>query len=105
MLQNYGFDYKGAKLVAGYCVVKRKIKKKDGTETYINTLQQGSPCSPIISNLVLNLILDEPIKAWIDGVELEDAARKQLINVADAIRTSLTVIKHGRNLTLLVAMY
>ncbi len=24
----------------------------------------------------------KPIKAWIDGVELEDAAREQLLNVA-----------------------
>lgn len=61
MLQHYGFTHKGAKLVAGYCVVQRKIKD----DVFVNTLQQGSKCSPIISNLVLNLILDEPLLEWL----------------------------------------
>lgn len=61
MLQYYGFTHRGAKLVAGYCVVERTVNGH-----IINTLQQGSACSPIISNLVLNLMIDEPLKAWLN---------------------------------------
>lgn len=65
MLQHYGFTHRGAKLVAGYCVVKRTLHKKNKGDIIVNTLQQGSQCSPIISNLVLNWVLDEPLKAWL----------------------------------------
>lgn len=50
----------GAKLVARYCVVRRKV---DGR--WIHTLQQGSPCSPLLSNLVGYALFDRDILAWV----------------------------------------
>lgn len=48
-----GFQPAGAKLLSRYCVVNRK------------SLQQGSPCSPMISNLVGYHMFDKQIKAWV----------------------------------------
>lgn len=55
-LVDCGIDKSGAKLLARYCTV-RKSKRL--------TLQQGSPASPVLSNIVGHFLLDVPIKNWI----------------------------------------
>ena len=51
-----GMGEAGAKLVARYCIVKNKKK---------STLQQGSPVSPVLSNIVGHFYFDKPIKEWL----------------------------------------
>ncbi len=46
----------GARLVARYGLVKRRGRE---------SLQQGSPASPVLSNLVGHYLMDKPIKAWL----------------------------------------
>lgn len=64
-MKKMGFSHKGAKLVARLSTVCRKIQKADGTDTTIHTLQQGSPVSPIISNLIGYWFIDRYIHEWI----------------------------------------
>ena len=61
-LQNLGFTHMGAKLVARYCVVERRVSSNKS----INTLQQGSPTSPVISNIVGYYFMDLPIMTWLE---------------------------------------
>lgn len=60
-LKTFGFSHRGAKLIARYCVVRREIKGKT-----ISTLQQGSPASPILSNLVGYRMFDEALMVWLN---------------------------------------
>jgi hypothetical protein len=59
-LTDFGMTERGAKLVTRYCVVKRSVDNKQ-----ISTLQQGSPCSPVLSNLVGAKYIDAPVLAWL----------------------------------------
>ena len=52
--EHCGMNTAGAKLLARYCVVNRK------------SLQQGSPCSPMLSNLVGYYMFDKQIKQYIE---------------------------------------
>lgn len=65
-LVDCGFSPQGARLIARYCVVKRGS---------MQTLQQGCPASPALSNLVGYKYMDVPIKAWLkenlNGVDHE----------------------------------
>jgi len=63
-LKTYGFSDLGAKLVSSYCVVHRTVTTKNGTYK-LETLQQGSPASPVISNIVGYEFIDKPIEKWI----------------------------------------
>ena len=58
-LMELGLSSLGAKLVGRYCVV-RKDRNKDRA-----TLQQGSPASPVLSNIVGHFVFDGPIEAWL----------------------------------------
>lgn len=51
-----GFQTLGARLVGRYCVVKKGNR---------STLQQGSPVSPAISNIVGHFYFDTPIQQWL----------------------------------------
>lgn len=53
-----GMQSRGARLVAGYCIVS-------DAERGFSCLQQGSACSPALANLVGNLYFDVPILAWL----------------------------------------
>lgn len=55
-LVDCGFSQQGARLIARYCVVKRRG---------VQTLQQGCPASPALSNLVGYKYMDVPIQAWL----------------------------------------
>lgn len=55
-LRGCGFRTLGARLVGRYCVVRREGRC---------TLQQGSPVSPAISNIVGHFYFDTPIRAWL----------------------------------------
>lgn len=56
-LMMLGFSEAGAKLIGRYCIVER--------EENIHSLQQGSPASSVISNLVGYYYIDEPILKWL----------------------------------------
>lgn len=60
-LMDLGFTKLGAQLVAYYCVVQRDL----GGGRILQTLQQGSPASCCLSNLVGEKYIDKPIMAWI----------------------------------------
>lgn len=66
-LMDAGFTKLGAQLVASYCVVRRRVPGGSDGEgaKYIRTLQQGSPASPVISNLVGAKYIDKPVTDWI----------------------------------------
>lgn len=70
-LVRHDFTPNGARLVARYCTVKRTTKRKDGKIRTISSLQQGSPASPVISNLVGHYEIDMPVMSWLR----ENAAR------------------------------
>ena len=55
-LTELGFSPAGARLVGRYCVVNTRQGQ---------TLQQGSPVSPALSNLVGARCFDRPIRAWL----------------------------------------
>jgi len=55
-LVQMGMQPLGARLVARYCVVKKGNR---------HTLQQGSPASPVMSNIVGYFYFDRPIKEWL----------------------------------------
>jgi hypothetical protein len=55
-LEQLGLPYIGAKLAARYCVVQKGSR---------HTLQQGSPASPVLSNIVGHFAFDLPIKEWL----------------------------------------
>lgn len=55
-LSAMGFTPTGARLAARYCVVRNGSRQ---------SLQQGSPASPVLSNLVGAKYFDEPIRAWL----------------------------------------
>lgn len=55
-LKMCGFQTLGARLVGRYCVVKKGSR---------STLQQGSPVSPAISNIVGHFYFDTPIRQWL----------------------------------------
>lgn len=55
-LVDCGFTPQGGRLIARYCVVKRGN---------LQTLQQGCPASPALSNLVGYKYMDVPIQAWL----------------------------------------
>lgn len=55
-LVKLGFCETGARLMGRYCIVK----KKD-----FSCLQQGSPASPVISNIVGHYYIDRQIKNWL----------------------------------------
>lgn len=55
-LEDCGFSKLGGRLIARYCVVKRGD---------VQTLQQGCPASPALSNLVGYKYMDVPIQAWL----------------------------------------
>jgi len=63
-LMSHGFTHRGAKFVAGYCTVERTLPNGKT----ISTLQQGSICSPALSNLVCYEYIDKPIMEWVDAV-------------------------------------
>lgn len=65
-LMDYGFTKKGAKMIAHFCVVKRSVATKDGKTITVETLQQGSPCSPALANIVGNKYIDKPVMKWLD---------------------------------------
>lgn len=52
-----GMDFAGAKLAARYCLVKNSKGKY--------SLQQGSPASPVLSNIVGYVFFDNPIRNWL----------------------------------------
>jgi hypothetical protein len=56
VLVELGFTPLGARLVGRYCVVRNKNGQ---------TLQQGSPASPALSNLVGYFAFDKPILGWL----------------------------------------
>lgn len=56
-LVEYGFTPQGGRLIGRYCIVKRGDKGQ--------SLQQGCPASPVISNLVGYKYIDRPILAWL----------------------------------------
>lgn len=62
-LVDAGMDKSGAMLAARYCVV-RKGTRRDGAPGRL-TLQQGSPASPVLSNIVGYFLMDMPIQNWI----------------------------------------
>jgi hypothetical protein len=66
-LMDAGFTKLGAQLLASYCVVQRRVPGKSGSDPvkHIRTLQQGSPASPVISNLVGAKYIDTPVLAWV----------------------------------------
>ena len=71
-LEDYGFTPAGARLVGRYCVVRRDTVKLQGDEGTvqrggIQSLQQGCPASPVISNLVGYKFIDRPILDWLRG--------------------------------------
>lgn len=55
-LAELGFTHTGARLVGRYCVVRNGRHQ---------SLQQGSPASPVLSNLVGARYFDVPIRAWL----------------------------------------
>lgn len=55
-LMRCGLPRLGARLVGRYNVVQNGGR---------HTLQQGSPCSPVLSNIVGNVLIDQPINEWI----------------------------------------
>lgn len=55
-LVDCGMAKSGAKLVGRYCTVRKNGRL---------TLQQGSPASPVISNIVGHFLLDVPIVNWL----------------------------------------
>lgn len=59
-LMHYGFTERGAKLVTRYLTVKRPVGRP------LTTLQQGSPISPMVSNIVGNYLFDAPLLAWLE---------------------------------------
>lgn len=62
-LVDAGMDKSGAMLAGRYCVV-RKGTRRDGAPGRL-TLQQGSPASPVLSNIVGYFLMDKPIQNWI----------------------------------------
>lgn len=66
-LTDLGFTKLGAKLIARLATVNRVVTKKNGEKIKISTLQQGSVCSPVISNLVGYKYIDKPIKDWLEA--------------------------------------
>lgn len=68
MFQHYGASYACAKLLARYSVVTRKLPGNK----QISTLQQGSPVSPIISNLVGAYFFDRTILAYLEKKKEEN---------------------------------
>lgn len=75
----------GAKLIARYCIVRRRQ-----SDHWVHTLQQGSPCSALLSNLVGYALYDRDILAWV--------ARKQ----KEYPRASLEYVRYCDNLVLFV---
>lgn len=61
-LVDAGMDKSGAMLAARYCVVRKGTRSSAPGRL---TLQQGSPASPALSNIVGHFIMDEPIQKWI----------------------------------------
>ncbi len=55
-LVDCGFSHLGGRLIARYCVVRRGN---------MQTLQQGCPASPALSNLVGYKYIDVPVQAWL----------------------------------------
>jgi hypothetical protein len=55
-LTRLGFSPAGGRLVGRYCIVRRQNHY---------TLQQGSPASPVVSNLVGYFCFDQPIQEWL----------------------------------------
>ena len=62
VLMEHGYTRRGAQLIAHYCLVTRKIPR---TEYTLETLQQGSPVSCDISNLVGYYYIDTHIIKWL----------------------------------------
>lgn len=56
-LMKLGFPQLGARLVGRYNCIKAHGR---------STLQQGSPASPVLSNIVGHFIMDMPIKKWLN---------------------------------------
>ena len=67
-LKAFGFTHRGAMLVARYCTVRRTLPNGKT----ISTLQQGSPCSPVLSNLVCHQFIDRKLLAFIDSLKTEE---------------------------------
>lgn len=62
VLMAHGYSRRGAQLIAHYCLVTRKIPNTGYT---LETLQQGSPVSCDISNLVGYYYIDKFIIRWL----------------------------------------
>jgi hypothetical protein len=73
--------------------VKRVITKKDGTTKTVETLQQGSPCSPIIANLVGYKYIDAPLMQYIK--ENLPGYRYEYIRFSDNVLLCLTAPNDG----------
>jgi hypothetical protein len=84
-LMDYGFTKKGAKLVAHYCVVKRTVTGKDGKERIVETLQQGSPCSPAIANIVGYKYIDTPVLDYLKNKFNSDEFKYKYVRFSDNV--------------------
>jgi hypothetical protein len=59
-----GFTENGATRITRYCTVKRRLPNGKTVET----LQQGSVCSPALSNLVCYEFIDKPLLEWVENL-------------------------------------
>ncbi len=72
-LTELGMQPLGARLVARYCVVKKGNR---------HTLQQGSPASPVMSNIVGHFYFDKPIQEWLAEKNIDCTYLRYCDNIA-----------------------
>ena len=72
-LSQLGLPRLGARLIGRYCIVKKGQR---------HTLQQGSPTSPVISNIVGHFLLDKPVLAWLENSGVKVTYLRYCDNVA-----------------------
>lgn len=80
MREEYDMPAEGAHLIAFLTTVKTNRG---------NSLQQGSPCSPMLSNLIGQKYIDKPVKDWL-GKNLNDDVSYCYIRYSDNIAIGLT---------------
>jgi len=71
--EEHGFSKEGATLIARYLTVRRKSHIGN---FFDNTLQQGSPASPVMSNIVGYHLFDKPLLAMCAQLELDNPRLK-----------------------------
>ena len=68
-MKKVGFPNLGAKTIANACTMKKKIgaNRHGRGGRFQQVLQQGSPCSPVVSNFVGYFQIDQLVLAWLES--------------------------------------